>query len=42
MRFVSGSRCPVVAQTQLEDVTDSLRWHACWHTNRARGTFTVS
>lgn len=35
MRF--GSRCPLVAQTQLEDVADSLRWRTGWHTNRARG-----
>lgn len=42
MRFASGSRCPLVAQTQLEDVADSLRWRSGWHTNRARGAFTVS
>lgn len=32
-----GSRCPLVAQTQLEDVADSLHWRSGWHTNRARG-----
>lgn len=42
MRFASGSRCPLVAQTQLEDVADSLHWRTGWHTNRARGAFTVS
>lgn len=39
MRFVRGSRCPVVAQAQLEDVAD---WCSGWHTNRARGAFTAS
>lgn len=38
VRAAGGSRCPVVAQTQLEDVAD---WCSGWHTNRARGAFTV-
>lgn len=32
-----GSRCPLVAQTQLEDAADSLRRCSGWHTKRGQG-----